>query len=118
MLVGEVSKLADNSYYCHTNFESLHDVTKWLRPLPVFEKIPPVFLKEFKVSRHRNGRGDSHLLVITEEAIPDIAIGTVVIVPYAEGFNDPVKVLLQVDDKGCPLVINEKFAIVSKYIYE
>jgi len=74
--------------------------------------------KEFEVKRLTNGRGHSHLLVITESAIEDIEIGTVVIVPYAEGFIDPVKVLLQVNDKGKPKIANEKFAIVSEYIYE
>jgi len=74
--------------------------------------------KEFKIVRLKNGRGNSHLVVVTEEAIADIHIGTVVIVPYAEGFKDPLKVLLQVDEKGLPKLANEKFAIVSKYVYE
>ncbi len=74
--------------------------------------------KEFKVERLTNGRGNSHLVVITDPAIEDIHIGGVVIVPYAEGFKDPCKVLLQTDDKGMPLVANKKFAIVSEFIYE
>lgn len=74
--------------------------------------------KEFEVKRLRNGRGHSHLLVITEPAIEDIEIGTVVIVPYAEGFKDPVKVLLQTDENGLPKRANEKFGIVSSFIYE
>lgn len=74
--------------------------------------------KVFEVQRLTNGNGHSHLVVITDEAIPDHHIGSVVIVPYGEGFIDPCKVLLQTDDKGKPLRANEKFAIVLKYIYE
>lgn len=74
--------------------------------------------KEFEVTRCTNGRGNSHLLVITEPAIEDIHIGTVVIVPYADGFKDPIKVRLQTDEKGLLKRANEKFAIVSEYIYE
>lgn len=36
--------------------------------------------KQFKVERMTNGKGESHLVVITESAIPDIVIGSVVIV--------------------------------------
>jgi hypothetical protein len=75
-------------------------------------------LKEFEVKRLTNGRGESHLVVITEPAIEDIAIGTVVIVPYADGFKDPKAVILQVDDKGSPKRANDKFAIVNEYVYE
>lgn len=74
--------------------------------------------KKFEVKRLTNGRGHSHLVVITEPAIVDVHIGTVVIVPYAEGFKDPCKVVLQTDDKGEPKRANEKFGIVHEYIYE
>jgi hypothetical protein len=74
--------------------------------------------KEFEIKRLTNGRGNSHLVVITEQAVEDIHIGTVVIVPYADGFKDPIRVLLQTDEKGLPKRANEKFAIVSEYIYE
>ena len=74
--------------------------------------------KEFSVKRMTNGYGHSHLVVIMDEAIPDIHIGGVAIVPYADGFKEPCKVLLQTDDNGTPLMANSKFAIVSKYIYE
>ena len=74
--------------------------------------------KEFKIEKLTNGMGHKHLVVITEPAIEDVHIGTVVIVPYAEGFKDPVKVVLQVDENGQPLRVNEKFAVVSKYIYD
>lgn len=74
--------------------------------------------KEFTIKRFTNGRGHSHLVVITEEAIEDVHIGSVIIVPYADGFKDPIKVVLQTDDNGTPLTANEKFGIVSKYIYE
>jgi hypothetical protein len=74
--------------------------------------------KEFEVKRMTNGRGQSHLLVITDNAVEDVHIGTVVIVPYADGFKDPCKVLLQVDENGLPKRANEKFGIVSEYIYD
>lgn len=74
--------------------------------------------KEFEVRRMTNGRGDSHLVVITEPAIEDIHIGTLVIIPYAEGFKDPYKVILQTDDNGIPKRANEKFGIVNEYIYK
>lgn len=74
--------------------------------------------KEFNVRRLKNGRGCSHLVVIIEDAIVDVHIGSVLIIPYAEGFKDPDKVLLQVNENGQPLVANNKFAIVSKYMYE
>lgn len=62
--------------------------------------------------------GNSNLLAVIEECVPDIHIGTVIIVPYAQGFKDPLKALLQVDEIGMPLRINEDFAIVSKFIYD
>jgi hypothetical protein len=74
--------------------------------------------REFEVRRLKNGRGHSHLTVITESAIPDIHIGTVVIVPYAEGFIDPVKVKLLCDKNGLPIRANKIFAIVLEYIYK
>jgi len=45
-------------------------------------------------------------------------IGTVVIIPYANGFVDPIKVVLQVDENGIPKRANEVFGIVLKYIYK
>ncbi len=74
--------------------------------------------KEFEVRRLTNGRGNSHLVVITENAIEDMHIGTVVIIPYAEGFKDPIRVRLQTNEKGLPKRANEKFGIVSEFIYE
>jgi hypothetical protein len=74
--------------------------------------------KEFEVQKLTNGRGNKHLVAIIEPAIEDIFIGTVVIIPYVEGFKDPTKVLLQCDENGIPKCANEKFAIVSEYIYE
>ena len=74
--------------------------------------------KEFDVIRQTNGRGNSHLLVITDFAVEDVYIGTVVIIPYANGFVDPIKVVLQVDENGIPKRANEVFGIVLKYIYK
>jgi hypothetical protein len=73
---------------------------------------------EFNVERLKNNSGHSHLVVITDRAIPDINIGSVVVVPYADGFKDPLKVVLRVDESGLPVVLNGKFAIVHRYIYD
>ena len=73
--------------------------------------------QEFEVKRLTNHSGNSHLIVITHPAIEKIEIGTVVIIHYADGFIDPKKVILAVDNKGMPLRVNEKFAMVTKYIY-
>lgn len=74
--------------------------------------------KEFQVKRMANGKDNSHLVVVIEPALEDINIGTVIIVPYVDGFKDPKKVMLQVDDKGNPKRANNEFAIVTQYIYE
>lgn len=82
------------------------------------KKSKLILEKEFEVQKLTNGRGHKHLVVITESAIEDIHIGTIIIVPYAEGFREPNKVLLQIDENGLPKRANDKFAIVLKYIYE
>ncbi len=74
--------------------------------------------KEFEVKKMTNYAGNKHFVVITEPAIEDIEIGTVIIVPYASGFIDPVRVRLLCDENGNPKRANKKFAIVSAYIYE
>lgn len=74
--------------------------------------------KEFDVQRLTNGLGHKHMVVVLDEAIPDIHIGTVLIVPYAEGFKDPKKVKILCDDKGKPKSANGEFAVVSEYIYD
>jgi len=74
--------------------------------------------KEFSVIKMQNGYGHNHLLVITEPAVEDVHIGSVAIIPYAEGFIDPISVKLLVDKNGLPQLANKKFAIVLEYIYE
>lgn len=74
--------------------------------------------KEFEVKRATNGYGDNNLIVIVDPAIPDIYVGGALIVPYADGYKDPIKVLLQTNEKGLPKRANEKFAIISEYIYD
>lgn len=74
--------------------------------------------KEFEVQKLTNGMGHRHLVVILDEAVADVHIGSVLIVPYAEGFKDPVKVLLQMNEDGTPKRNNTKFAVVLKYLYE
>jgi len=55
--------------------------------------------------------------LFTLTGVPDLVIGTVAIVPYADGFIDPVKVRLLVDENEKPVRANEKFAVVLEYIY-
>ena len=74
--------------------------------------------KTFKVMRASNGNGDSNLLVIIDDAVVDIHIGTVLLVPYVKGYIDPSKVLIYVNEDGSPKLANKKFVIVSEYIYE
>ncbi len=74
--------------------------------------------KIFEIKELTNGMGLKHLTVIIESALVDVHIGTVLIVPYAEGFRIPEKVSLYVDEKGEPITANTKFAVVEKYIHE
>ena len=74
--------------------------------------------KEFEIQRLKNHSGHSHLVIITDPAIEDVHIGTVVIVPFAEGFRDPIKAVVQVDVDGIPKTANGKFAIVAQYIWD
>ncbi len=79
---------------------------------------PPETTRDYPVLRQKNNRGDNHLIAILEEAVPDFSIGSVLIVPFAEGFKDPVKVRLQLDVSGKPLRANRKFAVVLEYLYD
>jgi len=74
--------------------------------------------KTFEVTELTNGLGHKHLTVIIEPAIVDVEIGTVLIVPYAEGFRKPEKVSLYLNENNEPLTTNTKFAVVEKYIHE
>lgn len=74
--------------------------------------------KEFPVTQMTNGRGHRHFLAITEPAIEDISLGSVVIIPYAEGFKEPSRVVLLVDELGKPQLANSSLAIVLKYLYD
>ncbi len=74
--------------------------------------------KQFEVKKFTNGMGHKHLVVITQENIEDQEIGTVIIIPYAEGFKQPTSVVLQTDENGLPMLANEKFGIILQYIYE
>lgn len=73
--------------------------------------------KIFDVKAMTNRGGHKHLLVITKEAVEDLEIGGVVIVPYADGYTAPLKVRLLCDENGLPKLANGIFAIVSEYIY-
>jgi len=59
-----------------------------------------------------------HLVIVTQEAIPDVFIGSVLIVPFAEGFQTPTSVKVAVDDNGKPLAANNKFAVVLEYYFD
>lgn len=84
----------------------------------IIEVLSNQYKKEFYVQRFKNNSGHSHLVVIVQPATQNIEIGTVILIPYAEGFKDPCKVLLQVDKNGIPKMANMKFGIVLEYIYE
>lgn len=71
----------------------------------------------FKVIRATNGRGVSNLLLVVEEAIPDIFIGTALLVPVPEGLKDPAAVTVVVDEKGVPTRTNLDTCIVTVYIF-
>lgn len=74
--------------------------------------------KVFKVIRSVNGRGLSNLLLITGEAIPDIKIGSALLVPIAQGIKDPIQVSVVVDKNGIPVRTNIDTCIVTEYIYK
>jgi hypothetical protein len=73
--------------------------------------------KTFEVKRMSNGRGISNLLLIFDEAIPDVYIGTALLVPVASGFKDPIAVTVVVDEKGMPMRTNLDTCIVTEYKY-
>ena len=73
--------------------------------------------KTFKVIRASNGRGISNLLMVIEEGVPDIYIGTALIVPIAEGMNDPVAVTVVVNKEGMSLRTNFDTCIPTVYIH-
>lgn len=73
--------------------------------------------KTFKVIRASNGRGISNLLLVFEEAIPDVYIGTALLVPVPDGYKDPVAVTVVVDDSGVPMRSNIDTCIVTVYIF-
>lgn len=73
--------------------------------------------KTFEVVRASNRRGTSNLLLIFDEAIPDIYIGTALLVPMPNGFKDPVAATVVVGDDGVPMRSNLDTCIVTLYIY-
>lgn len=62
-----------------------------------------------------NGCGTSNLLLIFDEAIPDIYIGTALLVPMPAGFKDPIAATVVVDEKGVPSRTNLDTCIVTEY---
>lgn len=77
-----------------------------------------MFKKEFDVKRMTNGRGRSNLLAIISEGLDGVCIGDAVLVPYIDGYKDPIKVVLYVDEREKPLRANNKFAIACEFIWE
>lgn len=72
----------------------------------------------FPVIRLTNGAGHSNLMIVTEEAIPDVFIGSVLLVPVAQGYKDPTQVRVIIDDGGRPVATNLRTCIVAEYIYK
>lgn len=73
--------------------------------------------KTFEVKRMSNGRGISNLLLILDEAIPDVYIGTALLVPMPAGFKDPIAATVVVDENGVPSKTNLDTCIVTEYKY-
>lgn len=73
--------------------------------------------KTFEIKRMSNGRGISNLLLIFDEAIPDVYIGTALLVPMPSGFKDPIAATVIVDEKGVPMRTNLDTCIVTEYKY-
>jgi hypothetical protein len=73
--------------------------------------------KTFKVFRATNGRGVSNLLLVTEESVTDMSIGSCLLVPVPEGLKDPVEVSVVVDASGAPMRTNFDTCIVTLYIH-
>lgn len=73
--------------------------------------------KTFKVIRAKNGRGVSNLLLVFDEAVPDVYIGSALLVPMPEGLKDPVEVTVLVDKDGIPMRTNLDTCIVTVYIH-
>jgi len=73
--------------------------------------------KTFEIIRATNGRGVSNLLLVFDEAVPDIYIGTALLVPMPEGFKDPKAVTVLIDGDGVPIRSNINTCIVTVYIF-
>lgn len=71
----------------------------------------------FKVIRASNGLGVSNLLLVVEEAIADIYIGSALLVPIPAGFKDPSQVTVVVDENGKPMRTNLNTCIVTGYAH-
>lgn len=74
--------------------------------------------KIFEVKRMTTGRGHSNLLAIITEAIPDLVIGEALQVPFLDGYKDPLRVKVLVDNKGAIVRTNLNSCVVTEYIYE
>lgn len=72
--------------------------------------------KTFNVFRAKDGRGVSNLLLVIDEAIADVHIGSALLVPIADGFKDPVAVKVIVDNNGVPFRSNINTCAVIEYI--
>lgn len=71
--------------------------------------------RTFEVKRATNGRGTSNLILVINEAIPDIYIGDAPLVPLPAGFKDPIAATVVVDEKGVPVRTSIDTCIVTEY---
>lgn len=71
----------------------------------------------FPVKRISNNSGISNLTIIIDEAIPDVYIGSILLVPFVLGYKDPISVKVMADEAGKPIATNLKTCIVTEYIY-
>lgn len=73
--------------------------------------------KRYDVIRAKNGRGVSNLLIVTDKAIPDVYIGSALMVPIADGYKDPLAVTILNGEDGMPLRTNLDTCVVLEYHY-
>lgn len=74
--------------------------------------------KRYDVIRAENGRGISNLLVVYDDAIPDVYIGSALMVPIADGYKDPLAVTVIVAEDGLPVRTNLDTCVVLEYHYK
>jgi hypothetical protein len=71
----------------------------------------------FPVFTATNGMGIKNLLIAHDPAVPDIYIGSALIVPMPSGIREPVSVEIVMNEQGEPIRSNANTCLVLNYIY-